>query len=465
MKRILQSALLVALAACHVPQKRTLAQAQAPVAWSAPEANAAEPDFAWWGSFGDPVLEALVRESATTNLDVELALSRVREARALYRAAGGSLEPQVNLAAAYTRESPSRNTAQGRFTQEGDLWQAGFDASWELDFFGRNAAQVGAARAELAAAESGLAGARLTLVSELAREYVALRGSERQLEVLRANAALQRDTLELTRSRQQAGLATGLDEARAEAQLASTEALIPSLEAERRASQQRIAVLLGRAPESLPEGLESARPLPDAPATLAAGTPAELLRRRPDIAAAEHTLERYQELARSAEADLYPRITLHASVGQQSSEFQSALDGASRAWSIGPSVVLPIFDRGTLRALAQAADERARQALIVWQKTVLGAFAEVEQSLTEVARERERQQKLVEALAASERSLGYANELHARGLVDFFQVIDAQRTRLVADSELAQSRTALSQKTVALYKALGGGWQAPADAR
>lgn len=466
MKRALCSATLLACAAaCHVPQQRALPQAEAPATWSAPEASALEPDFAWWGSFGDPLLEALVREASSTNLDVALALSRVREARANYRAAGGLLVPQVDLSAQYARSAPSHNIPQGGLLREGDLWQAGFDASWELDFFGRNSAQVGAARADLAAAESGLAGARLTLVSELAREYVDLRGTERQLEVLRANAATQRDTLELTRSRLAAGLSTGLDESRAEAQLDGTEALIPTLEAARRAGQQSIALLLGRPPESLPAGLEQPGPLPQAPEALAAGTPAELLRRRPDVAAAEQTLAHFQELARSAEADLYPRISLHAAIGQQASEYQDLLDGASRVWTIGPSILLPIFDRGALHALADAADERARQALIGWQKTVLGAFAEVEQALTAVARERERQQKLEQALAASDRSLGYANELQARGLADFFEVIDAQRTRLLADSELAQSRTALAEKTVALYKALGGGWQAPAEER
>lgn len=453
------------LAACHAPAQRALPVATAPAAWSAPETSALEPEIAWWSSFHDPVLDELVREAARTNLDVELARSRVREARALYRAAGGSLEPQLNLNAGVTRSFPSRNTPQGAFAKEGDLWQAGFDASWELDFFGRNGAQVAAARAGVAAAESGLAGTRLVLLSELARNYIELRGTEVQIGVVRANAALQRDTLDLTRSRQQAGLATGLDEARAEAQLAGTESQLPALEAARRASMQRIALLLGRQPESIPAGLESARPLPEAPAAPGAGTPAGLLRRRPDIRAAEHTLERYQELARSAEGDLYPRITLRASLGQQGSEFQSALDSASRAWAIGPSIVLPLFDRGTLRAAAEAADERAQQALITWQKTVLVAFVEVEQALTEVARERERQAKLAESLAASERALSYAGELQARGLVDFFQVIDAQRTRLAAESELAASRTALSQKTVALYKALGGGWQVLADER
>jgi NodT family efflux transporter outer membrane factor (OMF) lipoprotein len=455
--------LLLGAAGCRAAAPYPPPQTQAPATWSEPGSSAAEPEVAWWSAFRDPVLDALVQEAARTSLDVELARSRVREARALYRAAGGSLEPQLDFSAGYARASASRNTPQGAFAGEGDLWQAGFDASWELDFFGRNAAQVAAARAGLAEAQAGLEGARLVLLSELALNYVELRGDEVQLEVLRANSALQRDTLELTRSRQQAGLATGLDEARAETQLASTESFVPTLEAARRASLQRIALLLGRNPESIPEGLESPRPLPEAPPTPAAGTPAELLRRRPDVRAAEQTLERFLQLAHSAEADLYPRISLHATLGQQSSEFQSTLDGASRFWAIGPSIVLPLFDRGTLHALAEAADERARQALIGWQKTVLEAFVEVETSLTGIARERERQQMLVLALAAAERALEYANELQSRGLVDFFQVIDAQRTRLLADAELARSRTELAQKTIALYKALGGGWQALAD--
>jgi outer membrane protein, multidrug efflux system len=455
--------LLALAAACRAAAPYPPPAAQTPGAWSEPGTSALEPEVAWWSTFGDPVLDALVQEAARSNLDVELARSRVREARALYRAAGGLLEPQVDFSAGYARASASRNTPQGTLAREGDLWQAGFDAGWELDFWGRNAAQAAAARAGLASAEAGLEGARLALLSELALNYIDLRGTETQLAVLRANSELQRDTLGLTRSRQQAGLATGLDEARAETQLASTESFVPTLEAARRGSLQRIALLLGRTPDSIPEGLESARPLPEAPPTPAAGTPAELLRRRPDIRAAEQELERRLQLAHSAEADLYPRISLHASIGQQSSEFQGALDSSSRYWAIGPSIVLPIFDRGTLHALADAADERAKQALVSWQKTVLLAFVEVEGALTEIARERERQEKLALALSASERALSYANELQSRGLVDFFQVIDAQRVRLLADAELARSRTALAQKTVALYKALGGGWQALAD--
>ncbi len=463
MRRSRAALLLVLAASCRAAAPHPEPRTQAPAAWSEPGTSALEPEVAWWSGFHDPVLDALVQEGARSNLDVELARSRVREARALYRAAGGLLEPQVDFSAGYARASASRNTPQGAFAREGDLWQAGFDAGWELDFWGRNAAQVAAARAGLAGAETDLEGARLSLLSELALNYLELRGTETQLSVLRANSELQRDTLSLTRSRQQAGLATGLDEARAETQLASTESFVPTLEAARRGSLQRIALLLGRTPDSIPEGLEGARPLPEAPLAPAAGTPAELLRRRPDIRSAEHALERSLQLADSARADLYPRISLHASVGQQSSELQSALDGASRTWAIGPSIVLPIFDRGTLHALADAADERARQALVGWQKTVLEAYVEVEGALTEIARERERQAKLVEALAASERALSYANELQSRGLVDFFQVIDAQRVRLTADAELARSRTLLAQKTVALYKALGGGWQALAD--
>ena len=465
MKRLCAATLLVCAAGCRAAAPYPEPQTAAPAAWSEPGTSALEPEVAWWSSFQDQVLDALVQEAARTNLDVELARSRLREARALYRAAGGLLEPQVDFSAGYARASASRNTPQGAFAREGDLWQAGFDAGWELDFWGRNAAQVAAARAGLAVAESGLEGARLALLSELALNYIELRGTETQLGVLRENSTLQADTLSLTRSRQQAGLATGLDEARAETQLASTESFVPTLEAARRGSLQRIALLLGRTPDSIPEGLESARPLPEAPLTPAAGTPVELLRRRPDIRGAEHALERSLQLAHSAAADLYPRISLHASIGQQSSEFQSALDSSSRFWSLGPSIVLPLFDRGTLHGLADAADERAKQALITWQKTVLTAFVEVEGALTGIARERERQAKLVEALAASERALSYANELQSRGLVDFFQVIDAQRARLTADAELARSRTALAQQTVALYKALGGGWEALADER
>ncbi len=461
MRRSAAALLLVLLAgACHAPARRNTPPARAPEAWSASEASRTAPDARWWSAFGDPVLEQLVAEAARSGPDLAQARSRLREARALARAAGAGLEPRVDLQAGYARSSPSRNTAQGAFAREDDLFQAGFDASWELDLFGRNAAELEAAELGTRIAESELAGAALALTAEVARTYFELRGTQKLLEVVRANAALQRDSLGLTRSRAAAGIATGLDEARAESTLAATEARIPALEAALRGSQQRIAVLLGRLPEDLPAGLDSFAPLPEAPRELAAGTPSELVRRRPDLRAAELALARNQELARAAEAELYPRVVLHASLGQQSNEFGSVLDSASRAWSIGPSLVLPLFDRGTLRAQAEAADERAQQALIAWQKAVLGAFAEVEAALTAVARERERAEKLQQSLAASQRALELASELQTRGMIDFFQVLDAQRVRLEADQSLAESRSALAQKTVALYKALGGGWDA-----
>ena len=455
------SALLVfAALACRAEPVRSPPERAAPAAWSESESvvAAAEPIEAWWRTLQDPALDALVDVALGENLDLAAARARVLEARAVRDAAAGGDEPRVDASAGYARAKRSENEGPVFGDRENDLYRAGFDARWELDLFGRVGAQVAAAQAGLDAAVEARRDAAVTLLGDLARSYVELRGAQRELAVARENLAVQQDTLGLTRGRFQAGLASDLDVARAEAQVETTKAALPALDAAQRTSLHRIAVLIGRDPGAVARDLLAPADVPKAPAVIAAGLPAELVRRRADVRRAERDLARECALSDAARAELYPRISLAASWGQRSTEGFDLLDAGSNAWSIGPSLVLPIFEAGVLKANVRAQEAREKQALARWQKAVLQAQAEVEDAIVNLARERERNASLANALAAQDRAVKLANDLFTKGLVDFFQVLDAQRARFQIESDLARSSTRAVTNAVALYKALGGGW-------
>lgn len=456
---------ILASSSCKTEHSSAVADVQVPDGWTADAGrSAAEPPQEWWKAFGDPALESLVERAAAQNLDVAIAVARVREARGIHDIATGALYPQVDGSAGISRTQFSDNTPAGvgAGTRTENLYSAGFDAAWEVDLFGSNRAAVAAAEAGVQSAEESRRDALVSLLGEVARNYVELRGAQRQILLLGQNAESERGTLELTRSRFQAGLSTDLDVARAETLVANTEALIPPLQANAAASIHRLGVLLAEPPGSLMAELSETKPVPvaqGAVAELASGIPSELLRRRPDIRRAERDLAQAAALTDRATADLYPKLTLGASLGLASTEASNFFDSGSTAWSIGASLLAPIFHGGALRAAVRVQDARQEQAVARYRLTVLNALAEVEDALVSVERERERRKSLEIAVSSSQRALDLANDLHLRGLIDFFQVLDAQRSNVLAESELARSETNLTSDTVALYKALGGGWE------
>jgi outer membrane protein, multidrug efflux system len=459
-KRILATwVALAAASACRVAPRYEAPKTPMPAGWTEHSAPSLALEGRWWNAFQDPVLDGLIERARATNLDVRIAIARVREARALRDFAVGSREPELAASAGYTRSAPSENLPQSAFTrgEADDVWQAGFDASWELDMFGRLGHAIDAARAGLEAAEEARRDAFVTLAAEVGRNYVELRGLQRQIALVRSNLALQRDTFELTRSLATAGLGNELDVARAEAQMASTDARIPALEADVRGAIHRLSVLLALNPGELSSELEPVAPIPSAPSELGVGMPSELLRRRPDIRRAERELARSAALTAEATAELFPRFVIGGSIGQQSDDFKHLFDASSTAWSLGGSLTAPIFNGGRLRANVRAADARQEQALLLYEQTVLEALREVEDALANVQRERERSVTLDAALQANRRAVELATDLQARGLTTFFEVLDAQRELLAADTDLAASSTTLSLQSVALYKALGGG--------
>jgi NodT family efflux transporter outer membrane factor (OMF) lipoprotein len=418
--------------------------------------------IAWWTLFGDPGLDQVIAQARGSNLELREAEARVREARALRGVSSGRYWPDIAGGADYSRSRTSDNVVEGgEFSAtDRDLWSAGFDAVWELDVFGGIRRSVEAADRDIESAIADRNDVLLSLLAETARNYVELRVAQRQVAIAEENVNAQKQTLQLTRARLNAGLTSDLDVARSEAQVAATASRIPTLQAQVQQAIHRLSVLTGRPPKGLAEQLGQPRAVPAPPPEIPTGLPSELLRRRPDIRRVERNLAAQTARVGVAVADLYPKFTLTGSLGLQSNEFKSWGDSASLFWSIGPGVRLPIFNAGRLRS--QVAAERARtdQLLASYERTVLNSLAEVEDALVAYQKEYARRDALAQAVSANQRAVQLSQQLYQRGLTDFLNVLDAQRALYLAEDELAQSDATVSANAIALFKALGGGWEA-----
>lgn len=451
------------LAACRVGPKHEVPEVRAEPAWVESAAAApGAPDTRWWTAFADPVLDSLVDRALANNHDLKIATARLREARAQRAATAGQWDPQVEAGAGFSRGRASETTSGSRGGTS-NLYDAGFDASWEIDLFGLRDRAIDAADANVGVATEARRDALVTLLGEVARNYVVLRGLQKQLTLTHDNLKAQQDTATLTHKGFDAGLRSGLDVARADALVATTAAAIPAFEGQMRTVMYTLSVLLGEAPGPLALELERTAPLPEPPAVVAAGLPSELLRRRPDIRRAERELARATAESGEAVAARYPRLVLGASLRQQSEKGGDLFDSASNVWSLGGSLTAPIFNGGTLKANAEAADARAEAARLTYERTVLSALAEVESALAVVSRERVRRETLDGAVQADRRAVTLATDLYSRGLSSFFEVLEAQQALFRVESSYADSATELAARTVALYKALGGGWQIEGD--
>ncbi|MEX0806645.1 MAG: efflux transporter outer membrane subunit, partial [Candidatus Binatia bacterium] len=301
--------------------------------------------------------------------------------------------------------------------------------------------------------------ALVTLLGDVAKNYIDLRGFQRRLAVARSNLKAQQETLELTRVRFEAGLSSDFEVAQSEGQVNTTAAQIPALESALKQSAHRLDVLLGQQPGALWTEVGNEAPIPALPPQAHVGMPAELLRRRPDIRRAERLLAAATAQVGAATADLYPRFSLSGAFGFQSISAGDLLSGGSRFWSIGPTILWPVFDAGRIRAGIAVRSAQQEQALTLYEKTILTAFEDVENSLVNYLKEQTRYRSLTDAVAANRRAVQLANELYTRGLIDFLNVLETQRSLYASESELAQSEAVMASNLVALYKALGGGWE------
>lgn len=442
-------------------------------------------DPQWWSVFGDPMLTSLAGRVAKENLDVEVAAIRLAESRTQRGVAASALFPSVNGNASYTREQQSAKGASSLFgggssgtrsnrlggrtggvLSQGaskindpfDLFQYGADASWELDLWGRVRRSVESANAAVTQSAETQRDVLVSMVAELARDYVNLRGVQDSLRITRENLGTARETAQLSRIRSQGGLATDLDVTSADAQVAQTESELPPLEQQEAAMINAIGFLLGQPPGAMAE-LHTAQPPPLAPVRVPVGLPSELARRRPDIREADAKLHGATADIGTAEADFYPRVTLSGSFAFQALQFKNLGDFASRTYGLGPSISVPIFEGGKLRSTLELRKLQQREAAVSFRRTVLQAWREIDDAMQAYNAEQRRGERIAVQVSSSQRTLSLARSRYTQGLSDYLEVLTAQRNLLQAQSNLASSKATTNANLVTLYRALGGGWE------
>ncbi|WP_157662750.1 efflux transporter outer membrane subunit [Sulfuriferula sp. AH1] len=473
-RRIASGLLCIVLAGCAVsPPVNSLSAPDVPARWTeAPESSASVPQaaVAWWTVFHDRELDSLIRRAGQSSLDIRLAQARLRETRARLSVASASLQPSVNATASYARERESINApapvlvnSDGQIEsptgQSENLFQAGFDASWELDLFGARHRSVEAAQAEVDSSTYDRGAVALTLFAEVARNYIAFRGFQQQILVARADLAAQQDMLNLVQARYAGGLATGVDVARAAAQVKHLAAQIPALETVRKNAVHRLSVLLGKSPGTLIAELSEIRPIPVARPDLSPGLPSDLLRQRPDIRRAEYRLAAATARLGVATADMYPRFSMNGAAGLASVSAGDFFNSASLLWKIGPTITWPILRGGQIVATIKVRDAQQQQAFIAYRQAILNGLEEVENAIVTYTQEQNRRAILADAVMENQRAVDLARSRYIGGLADFRDVLDMEHILSQARNALTRSDTALAIDLVALYKSLGGGWR------
>jgi multidrug efflux system outer membrane protein len=468
--QISSMALALALAGCTVGPNYHRPATSAPAQWSEPLAGG-ETDkpislATWWQNFHDPELNSLMDRAIQSNLDLRIAQARVREARAQFQGAKADLWPSVNGDGSYERQRQSKNQPiLGSFPEksilpfENNVYQAGFDASWEIDVFGGKRRATQAAGATAAAAEFGRRDVLVSLLGEAALNYIQARSTQKRLAILHQNIEAQEQSLAITQRRFTNGLSSELDVKEAANLLATLRAETPTLETDLQVSMHRLSVLLAQPPGSLRDELSAVAPIPITPPAVPVGLPSDLLLRRPDVRQAERQLAAATAEIGVATADLFPKFSLIGTAGFESISASDWFTGPSQAWSIGPTVQWNIFDAGRIRANIKVQNARQELALANYEKTVLRSFEDVENALVSYAKEQVRHNSLEEARQTSQQSFDIANRLYANGLVNFINVLDAERSYYQAQNDLVQSDRDEAENLVSLYKALGGGWE------
>ncbi|MBI5092429.1 MAG: efflux transporter outer membrane subunit [Candidatus Hydrogenedentes bacterium] len=505
------------LAGCKTGPDYVRPNVDVPSKWSsAREGGEADKPAAvteWWTTLNDPVLNDLIGRSVEANFDLRMAEARVREARAARGIVAADLWPNVGISGSYahSQSTESKSQSGGVATTLGaglsplgvnrnvtlrnqnasvtrsvtgfgagaaratsvsltpnssqtpgrtsDLFQAWFDASWELDIFGGNRRAVEAADATIDAAEDARRGVVLSLLSEVALNYIDLRATQSRLAITHKNIAAQAASVTLTRDRFQAGLTSELDAVRAESLLATTQSQLPALESHIQGAIHGLGVLMGKDPGALLEELSTAAPMPAAPGEVPVGLPSDLLRRRPDIRQSERELAAATARIGEAMADLFPKFSLTGAFGGKSGDLGNVFSNANQLWSLGSTVRWPLFDAGRIRANINVQNARQEQAAIAYEKSIMTALEDVENALVAFAKEQVRRDLLDKAVKANEHAVRLANERYVQGLESFLSVLTAQQQLFQTEDQLVQSQSFVLTDLVSLYKALGGGWE------
>jgi NodT family efflux transporter outer membrane factor (OMF) lipoprotein len=411
---------------------------------------------AWWSTLNDPELSSLIDRVVSGNLDLKKARARVREARARRGAARADLFPTLDTtgSASWSRNSEDKGTGK-----TSDLYSASFDASWELDIFGGVRRSVEASQADLEASQEDLRDVLVSLLAEVALNYIEVRTFQDRLAISEASLALQNETCQLTLWRYQAGLSDELAVQQARYNLESTRSQIPTLRTGLEEAMNRIAVLLGEQPDKVHEELKKSVPIPAAPQEVAVGVPADVLRRRPDVRRTERELAAQTARVGMATADLYPKLSLSGSIGLEAILLNGLFSSAIKTVTGGSLITWPIFRGGVVRQNIEVQSALQEQALIKYEAAVLTALEEVENTLVAYAEEQSRRDVLREGERAAQKAAELAQQKYKAGLTDFNNVLEAQRSLLTFQDQLAQSNGIVISNLVRLYKTLGGGWE------
>ena len=420
--------------------------------------STANPDAPWWKAFNDPGLDGLIAQGLSGNLDIRIAVARVDEARALFKDARLDQIPRVTASGAYVK-SDQQQPGSGGQRVESETYQGGFDAGWEIDLFGRVRRGVESARAESGAAQADLRDAQVTIAAEVARNYLELRGAQARLAVANRNLETQRETVRLTKVRSDAGAGSPIDVASAQARLNATEAVIPALITAEKRANYRLCVLVGKRPGELDAALVATNTeVTPLIAALPIGEASDLLRRRPDVQAAERRLAAQTAKVGVATADLFPRVRVTGFIGFLSGTSSGFGNAASQAWSVAPSVSWPALDLGGAHQRLKAAEARNDASLAAYDQTVLRALEDLETALVAYRQQQAQLVSLTNQAAASRRAAELARIQYKEGGIDFLVLLDAERTLLAAEDSMTVAETGVNTNVVAIYKALGGGW-------
>lgn len=408
----------------------------------------------WWTGLHDPLLSRFVDQAITGNLDLKQAQARLLEAHARRDISRAGLFPTLDLSASATR---SRSGGS-----ESNSYSAGFDAGWELDLFGGTRRSLEAAQARVEASRADLHDVLVSLVAEVALNYIDIRTYQKRLQIARKNLGSQNEALSLTEARFQSGLATDLDVQQAKYLVASTRAQIPDLRSGMVEAANQLAVLLGSSPGSITTEMQDPRALPALPATIAVGIPADTLRRRPDVRRAERLLAAQTAEIGVAKAALYPSFRLGGTLGFSALSAEKLFDSDSETYSIGPGITIPLFHAGAIRANIRLQSSLQQEVLAQYKATVLNALQEVNNSLMAYAQQEQKNKALAESVAAARKASSLAEMQYTAGLISFSSVLDARRSLFSFQDQLAQGRGTMVADLIRLYKAVGGGWDYPA---
>ncbi|MDD4857471.1 MAG: efflux transporter outer membrane subunit [Candidatus Krumholzibacteria bacterium] len=410
---------------------------------------------AWWTTLDEPQLSSLIERAVKGNLDLKQARARIREARARRGAARADYLPTIEAGGSAARSRSGEEIGTG---ETNEMYTASFDAGWELDIFGGVRRSVEAYTADLQAAREDLRDVLVSLLAEVALNYVDVRTYQTRLTVAEANLESQKETYQLALWRHEAGLSDELAVQQARYNLESTRSQIPTLQTGLEEAMNSIAVLLGEQPGKVHGELAKREPIPVTPLSVAVGVPADVIRRRPDIRKAERQLAAQTARVGVAAADLYPKFNLSGSIGLESLTLGNLFSSGHETSSEGAVISWPIFKGGSIRKNIETQSALQEQYLIAYEAAVLGALEEVENALVAYAKEQERRQALSDATEAARRAVDLAQQEYGAGVADFSDVLDTQRSLLSFQSQLAESEGTVTSNLIRLYKALGGGW-------